>query len=105
MSSVGRDQVVGEARVRDQPVARLDLLHQREPEALRDAALDLAVDGLRVERLADVLRRADPDDAREAELDVHLGDDAHRRADERDVGALARDLAGLGVERRGARWR
>ena len=40
----GRDQVVGEARVRDQAVARLDLLHQREPEALRGAALDLALD-------------------------------------------------------------
>ena len=39
----GRDQVVGEARVRDHAVARLDLLHQREPEPLRGAALDLAV--------------------------------------------------------------
>src|SRR3712207_5040417 len=27
----GRDQVVGEARIRDQAVARLDLLHEREP--------------------------------------------------------------------------
>ena len=60
-------------------VARLDLLHQREPEPLRGAALDLALDRLRVDRLADVLRRADPDDAREAELDVDLDDDAHRR--------------------------
>ena len=74
-----RDQVVGEARVRDQAVAGLDLLHQREPEALRGAALDLALDRLRVDRLADVLRRADPDDARQPELDVDLGDDAHRR--------------------------
>ena len=52
---------------------------------------------------ADVLRRADPDDARQAELDVDLGDDAHRGAREGDVGALARDLAGLGIERRRAR--
>ena len=78
MSSVGRDQVVGEARVRDLAVARLDLLHQREAEALRDAALDLALDRERVDRLADVLRGADPDDARQAEVDVDLGDDAHR---------------------------
>ena len=98
-----RDQVVGEARVRDQAVARLDLLHQREPDALRGAALDLALDRERVDRLADVLRGADPDDAGEAELDVDLGDDAHRGHGEGDVGALARDLAGLGVERRGPR--
>ena len=94
----GRDQVVGEARVRDQPVARPDLLHQRQAEPLCGAALDLPLDGERVDRLADVLRGADPDDAREAEVDVHLGDDPHRRDGEGDVGALARDLAGLGVE-------
>src|SRR6185437_6000792 len=71
-----------------------------EPEPLRDAALDLAVNGLRVDRLADVLRRPDPDDAGEAELDVDLGDDAHRGADVGDVGAVAGGLAGLGIERR-----
>ena len=89
----GRDQVVGEARVRDQAVAGLDLLHQREAEALGDPALDLALDRLRVDRAADLLRGADPDDAGEAELDVDLGDDAHRGNRERDVGALAGDLA------------
>ena len=59
--------------------------------------------GLRVDRLADVLRGADPDDAREAELDVDLGDDPHRARSEGDVRAVARDLAGLGIERRRAR--
>ena len=96
----GRDQVVGEARVRDQPVARLDLLHHGEAEALRDPALDLALDRLPVDRPADLLRGADPDDAGEAEIDVDLRDDAHRRDRERDVGALAGHLAGLGIERR-----
>ena len=72
----------------------------REPEALRDPALDLALDRLRVDRPADLLRGADPDDARQAELDVDLGDDPHRRDGERDVRALAGDLAGLGIERR-----
>ena len=71
----GRDQVVGEARVRDHAVARLDLLHQREPEALRGAALDLALDRLRVDRAPDVLRGPDPDDPRQAELDVDLDHD------------------------------
>ena len=51
--------------------------------------------------LADVLRGADPDDARQAELDVHLGDDLHRGARERDVRGQLADLARLGVERRG----
>ena len=61
------------------------------------------VDRLRVHRLADVLRGADPDDAREPELDVDLGDDAHRRARVGDVRALAGDLSGLRIERRRAR--
>ena len=50
-------------------------------------------------RLADVLGGTDPDDAREAQLDVDLDDDLHGRAGERDVGRPGRDLAGLGVER------
>ena len=62
----------------DPAVARLDLLHQREPEALRRAALDLALDRERVDAPADVLRGADPDDPRQAELDVDLDDDPHR---------------------------
>ena len=85
-----RDQVVGEARVRDQAVAGPDLLHQRQAEALGGAALDLTLDGERVDRLADVLCRPDPDEPRQAELDVDLGNDAHRRDRERDMGALRR---------------
>ena len=68
----GRDQVVGERGVADLAVDDLDLLHQREPEALRDAALDLALDRLRVDRLADVLRGRDLDHAHEPELDVDV---------------------------------
>src|SRR5581483_4350162 len=98
-----RDQVVGEARVRDQAVARLDLLHQREAEPLGRPALDLTGDRLRVDRPADVLRRADPDHAREPEVDVDLGDDPHGGDRERDVRALAGGLAGLGVEGPGPR--
>src|SRR4029078_4592178 len=67
------------------------------------AALDLSLDLLRVDRLADVLRGADPDDAREAEDDVVLGAVLHRARRGRDVRALARDLARLRVERRRAR--
>ena len=37
-----RQQVVGEAGVADPPVDLDDLLHHRQPEALGDAALDLA---------------------------------------------------------------
>ena len=61
------------------------------------------IDRLRVERAADVLRRADPDDAGQAEVDVDLGDDPHRRRRKLHVGALAGDLAGFRVERRRAR--
>ena len=84
-------------------VARLDLLHQREPEPLRRAALDLALDRSGLTALPDVLRGADPDDAGEAEVDVHLHDDPHRRDRERDVRGAARDLARLGIERERAR--
>src|SRR6266487_4420269 len=65
-----RDQVIREVGVEDAAVPGLDLLHQREAETLGGAALDLALDCLRVDRLADVLRSPDPDDARQAELDV-----------------------------------
>ena len=95
-----RDQVVGEARVEDLPVPGDELLHQREPEPLRDPALDLPLDGQGIDRLADILGRPDPDGARQAELDVDLDDDPHRGNRERDVRALAGDLAGLRVERR-----
>ncbi len=45
-----RDQVVGERRVAQAAVRDQDLLHQREAEALRGPALDLALDRLRVQR-------------------------------------------------------
>ena len=41
---------------------------------------------------------ADPDDARQPELDVDLDDDPHRAGRERDVRALPEHLAGLRVE-------
>src|SRR5919106_5432626 len=94
-----REEVVREVGIEDHPVAYLDLLHEREPETLRGASLDLALDRERVERVPDVLRRPDPDDAREPELDVHLDDDPHRRDGEGDVRAIAEHLAGFGVER------
>ena len=96
----GRNQIVGEACVDDPAVTRLDLLHQSEADPLRSAALDLTCDGEWVHGPADVLRRPDPDDPGKAELDVDLGDDAHRGTGERNVRALARDLAGLRIERR-----
>ncbi len=46
------------------------------------------------------MRRPDPDDARQPELDVHLDDDLHRGAGEGHVRRTGRDLAGLRVERR-----
>ena len=71
--------------VADLAVDHLDLLHQRQPEALRDAALDLALDRLRVDRLADVLRGRDLDHAHEAELDVDVDDRAVGGERERHV--------------------
>jgi hypothetical protein len=52
--------------------------------------------------VTDVLRRPDPDDARETEIDVDLDDRAHRGHGKGDVRALARDLPRLGIEREGA---
>ena len=99
----GGDEVIREARVRDHAVARLDLLHERKPEALRGAALDLPLDRSPAECGTDVLGRADPDDSRETEIDVHLDDDPHRRQRERDVRLTLSDLARLGIEREGVR--
>ena len=47
---------------------------------------------------SDVLRGADPDDAREAKVDVDLDDDPHRARRERDMRTLAEHLARLRVE-------
>ena len=57
----------------------------RQPDALGDPALDLALDGERVERLAHVLGRGDLDDADEAELDVDVDHRAVRGEGEREV--------------------
>src|SRR3954471_14502056 len=74
----GGQEVVGERRVEDLPVADLDLLEQREAEALRRPALDLALERLRVHRAADLLRRRELDDAHESELAVDVDDRAVR---------------------------
>ena len=50
---------------------------------LREPSGELTFDQHRIDRLADVLRSPDPDDARQSELDVHLGDHAHRPAQAR----------------------
>src|SRR5256885_6977973 len=81
----GRKQVVGERSVPHVSVAELHLLHHRKPEALRDATLDLADDGDRVDRLADVLRRRDLNNFHEARLDVDVDDRSVRREEECDV--------------------
>src|SRR3989337_2116855 len=53
--NVGTSRMVGERRIEDPAPLDLDLLHHGQPDALRRAALDLPVDALRVDRLADVL--------------------------------------------------
>ena len=78
--------------------SRVDLLHDGQAETLRGAALDLTLDGLRVDRLAHVLPCRSRQPA-SAELDVHLGDDAPGRASEGNVRALTRRLARRRVER------
>ena len=85
-----RDQVVGEGGVADHAVLELQLLHQREAEPDRRAALDLALSALRVDRAADVLRGRDLHDSHQPELLVHLDDGAlgHEREVDVDV-ALA----------------
>ena len=58
---------------------------------------------VRLSACADVLGGPDPDDPRQAELDVHLGDHAHCGHCECDVCLPVRDLARLRIEREGAR--
>ena len=72
------------------PSYDLDLLHQREAEALRAAALDLTFEGLRVHGPADLLRGRELDHPHKAQLDVHVHDGAVRGERELEVGvALA----------------
>ena len=80
-----RQQVVREAGVADDTVDLHDLLHHRQAEALRDAALDLPDHGQRVERPADVLRRGHLDDLDESQLGVDVDDGAMGDEGERRV--------------------
>ena len=87
-----RDQIV----VQVLAAAGDELLHQRQAETLRDAALDLAFDQRRVDRAADIVRGDDLQHLDRAEFDVDL--------DLGQVGAEAVDGVGLalavGIERR-----
>ena len=80
-----RQQVVGEAGVADPAVDLDDLLHHGQPQALGDAALDLAEHRQRVERPADVLGGGDLHDLDEAELRVDVDDGAVGDEGERHV--------------------
>ena len=81
--------------LRTTPSSTMQLLHHRQADALRDAALDLAGHLQRVQHLADVLRGGEVHDAHEPELGVDVDDGPVRGARERHVGvALA-----VGVER------
>ncbi len=74
-------------------------LHQRHPDALRDAAVDLAFDLRRVDRAADVVRRMDVQQLHGAELEIDLDlGDLRREA----VGRVRHALA-VGIERHGRR--
>ena len=86
----GRDEVVGERRVADPPVVDHDLLHQRQADALGDAALELAEQLERVQDPADVLGGGEVDQADEAELGVDVDHGPVGGEGERHVGvALA----------------
>jgi hypothetical protein len=75
------------------------LLHQRHPDALRDAAVDLAFDLRRVDRATDVVRGMDVQQPHGAELEIDfdLGD---LRGEA--VGRVRHALA-IGIERHGRR--
>ena len=71
----GRDEIV----VQVLALAGKELLHQRESEALRRAALDLAFDQRRIDRPADVVRADEAEHFHAPELNVDL-DLRHMRA-------------------------
>ena len=76
-----------------------ELLHQREAEALGDAAVDLALHQRRVDGAADVVGGDDPAHLHGAEVEIDVdGGDLRGEA----VGGVGHALA-LGVERRGRR--
>ena len=81
----GRDEVVGERGVADPTVDDLDLLHECQPETLGSPAFDLALDGDRIDGLADVLRGRQLDDANQPELGVDVDDGAVCGVRERHV--------------------
>ena len=105
----GRDQIV----VQVLALAGEELLHQREAEPLRGAALDLAFDQRRIDRAADVVRAGQPQHLHAAELDVDLDlGDMRARAEHRVGLALAvlverrrRRIEGLARLRRRSRRR
>src|SRR5918998_2097862 len=70
----GGEEVVRKRGVLDLAVLYLDLLQQSQTETLRYAALDLALQCLRVHDLPDVLGRRDLHDAHQPEVHVHLHD-------------------------------
>jgi hypothetical protein len=79
------------------PVASLDLLHQREPEALGGATLDLALDACGLIALPTSWRRADPMTTRVSPSSTStLGDDAHRGEQPARRASAPGGLAGLG---------
>src|SRR5229473_5636946 len=85
-----REQVVGERGVPHLTVAQLELLHDREAEALGDPAFELADHGHGVDGLPDVLRRRDLDDLHQAGLDVDINGRAVRREEEGHVSVVLR---------------
>jgi len=92
----GGNQVVREGGVPNHPIGYLDLLHDGQAEALGDAALDLALDRLRVYRLADILRGRDFHHLDQAELSVHVDD---RAVGSKRVLHMGLALAGAGIQR------
>jgi hypothetical protein len=81
----GGHEVVAEGAVEDHAALRAQVLHEREPEALRRPALHLALHGLGVDRPADVLDRGHLDQAHGPELHVDVRHDAVGGEGERRV--------------------
>ena len=90
-----RDQIV----VQILGAAGQILLHQRQPQPLGDAALDLAFDQGGIDRLADIVRGHDAQHLHRAQLDIDLD---RRHLGGEGIGGIGHALA-VGVERRGRR--
>ena len=91
----GRDQIV----VQVLGAAGDVFLHQRQADALRGAAVDLALDLLRIDRLADVVRGGDLQHLHGAEVEIDL----HQRDLGREAVAGVRHALPVRIERRGRR--